>query len=117
MPLSDIELRIRDGKAIFKWRQLRSWIDPALSGALSEDDDNEVELPLSEIVPSFMARRKTPLTKIRPAVPSGIPDLFSGKRMGSTAEKLSLSQSQQNANSSATSNRRDLDSGAAEPIG
>ena len=77
IPLAELEPGIKRGKLCFAWNQLRFWIVPALSTPLSEYDTLQLELPLIEIVPTFIARRGSAQIKAKSPVPSSIPDLFS----------------------------------------
>ena len=75
IPLGEFEARMRTGKLLFKWGQLQDWSNVELSAPVAPDLD--VDLPLAEVVPLFMAARKTPDTRKQFEVDTRIPDLFS----------------------------------------
>jgi predicted regulator of Ras-like GTPase activity (Roadblock/LC7/MglB family) len=76
LPADAINAAMKQGKAIFSWGTLRSWMAPELSSVASVDDKASLELPLAAIMPLFLAGRKQP-AKTRPqALDDDIPDPF-----------------------------------------
>lgn len=60
IPNGELEQRLRRGKVIFKWQQLRLWIQPALAlRAGAANDTIEVELPLATVAPAFVTQRRS----------------------------------------------------------
>jgi predicted regulator of Ras-like GTPase activity (Roadblock/LC7/MglB family) len=74
VPLEEFETQIRSGKLRFKWSKLRGWCRPEPFAANVADVD--VNLPLAELVPLFMARRKAPDSRKKIEIDSRIPDVF-----------------------------------------
>lgn len=81
LPLDQVEPLMRKGKILFPWKQLRSWITPALPPGLGSSRDAEnLELPLKVIIPLFMSARKPGAAAQKTiAVDQNIPDVFSGR--------------------------------------
>ncbi|MCI0534153.1 MAG: roadblock/LC7 domain-containing protein [Verrucomicrobiales bacterium] len=76
IPLAELEPGVKRGKVMFAWKQIRPWIVPSLAHPLAEYDAQSVELPLAEIAPIFMARRRSTGTRTASLTPVDIPDLF-----------------------------------------
>jgi len=76
LPLERVEWALQRGRAVFAWRELRAWI-PSVPGGVSAEDDLQLELPLSVLVPLFLARQNGP-EKAPPktAVSTEIPTVF-----------------------------------------
>lgn len=79
LPSGEVDMAMRKGKIVFKWKVLRGWIAPA-GGAPSATaaDDLDVALPLKTIAPLFLARRQPKGKQRKAFVEESIPDLFSG---------------------------------------
>lgn len=79
LPVEDIDRSLKSGKIEYTWRQLRSWLKPALPGEVgAEHADRLLTLPLKVIAPLFLGQVK-PIQARRKVDPnSDIPDLFSG---------------------------------------
>jgi predicted regulator of Ras-like GTPase activity (Roadblock/LC7/MglB family) len=76
LPAEAINGALKQGKVIFPWKTLCSWITPAPPSAISSHDKTALELPLPVIMPIFLAGRKQP-AKTRPqALDDDIPDPF-----------------------------------------
>jgi predicted regulator of Ras-like GTPase activity (Roadblock/LC7/MglB family) len=70
---------LQQGKVIFTWQVLRSWLQPAARATMSAHDDVSVELPLKIIAPLFMASQKESGKVVRKvAIDETIPNLFFG---------------------------------------
>ncbi len=79
MPTDFVEAALRQGRVVFPWKLLRSWIRPATTPGASAHDATELELPLKVIAPLFIARKQVAVqapTKV--AVDEAIPNLFFG---------------------------------------
>jgi predicted regulator of Ras-like GTPase activity (Roadblock/LC7/MglB family) len=78
LPLSLVESGLKQGRAVFSWKVLRSYLQPAATAG-SPFDATELELPLSVLAPLFIAHKKAqPAPKRRLTVDDTIPDLFFG---------------------------------------
>jgi hypothetical protein len=86
IPMSELEPGIRRGRITFAWKQVRPWIVPSLGCQLSEYDAQPIELPLAEIAPIFMARRRDTEKKAALFTPADIPDLFTSSPLSVKAE-------------------------------
>ena len=76
LPLERVELSLQRGRAVFAWRELRAWIS-SLPGGVSVQDDLQLELPLSVLVPLFFARKNGPeKAPSKTTVSAEIPTLF-----------------------------------------
>ncbi len=90
IPLGEIESRMRTGKLLFKWGQLRAWCAADLAAQASPDLD--IELPLAAVVPLFMAAREIADPRKQVEIDSRIPDIFSkAKTAPPTAEPPAVS--------------------------
>lgn len=79
MPIHLIEPALRQGRVIFPWHHVRSWIRPVPPG-VSVHDSTELELPLKVIAPLFLPAQK-PEVKVQAKAdlpPSSVPNLFFG---------------------------------------
>jgi predicted regulator of Ras-like GTPase activity (Roadblock/LC7/MglB family) len=74
-PAGQIDAALKQGKAVFPWKTLRSWIAPTPPSAKSAHDKAMLELPLQVILPFFLAGRKQP-ARLQPQIPDDIPDPF-----------------------------------------
>jgi predicted regulator of Ras-like GTPase activity (Roadblock/LC7/MglB family) len=77
LPVHLVEPALKRGRVIFAWRDLRSWIKPAVA-AVSVHDGIELELPLKVLAPLFVARQKNGAAQKKVSVPKEIPNLFFG---------------------------------------
>lgn len=79
LPTNFVEAALRQGRVVFSWQMLRSWIRPALAPGVSVHDTTELELPLRVIAPLFIARKQLAVqTPTKAAVDEAIPNLFFG---------------------------------------
>jgi predicted regulator of Ras-like GTPase activity (Roadblock/LC7/MglB family) len=77
VPIGEIERRLRTGKLLFKWGQLRDWCNASLSAlAAPELDMLDIELPLAAVVPLFMAAREAQDPRKQVEIDARIPDIF-----------------------------------------
>ena len=81
---------LRQGKAAFAWKVLRSWVRPAVQPMVSEHDGMMVELPLHIIAPMFVAKQKQTsfFRKEKVEVDENIPNLFFGFPQAETEEPV-----------------------------
>lgn len=86
IPLPDLEVAMKRGKAHFTWATIRSWIGPKACHDFPELDSTELELPLAVLAPLFMARRSGCKTPKRVAPSSEIPDIFAPRKSDTAAE-------------------------------
>ena len=79
LPIEVIERALKQGRIVFPWKTLRSWITPLLLPAPSAQDSTVIELPLKVVAPPFLARQKEAgrLQK-KVVVDDEIPNLFFG---------------------------------------
>lgn len=79
LPLSLVEESLKKGRAVFAWRQVRSWTDSPAAATVSAHDAELLELPLRVLAPLFLAQLPgVRQSQQRTAVDANIPDLFSG---------------------------------------
>jgi predicted regulator of Ras-like GTPase activity (Roadblock/LC7/MglB family) len=79
LPADAINAALKQGKVIFSWQNLRSWIAPTPPSATSLEDKALLELPLPVIMPLFLASRKQSskaISKPLPQIADDIPDPF-----------------------------------------
>ena len=77
LPADRINTALKQGKVIFSWENLRSWILPAPPSTTSLKDNALLELPLPVIMPIFLATRKqSPRQIAAPQIADDIPDPF-----------------------------------------
>lgn len=74
LPAEAINAALKQGKVIFPWGTLRSWITPELSVSF-RNDKAPLELPLPVIMPVFLAGRKQP-SRQQVVLDDDIPDPF-----------------------------------------
>ncbi len=74
IPVTEIEPRLRTGRLVFQWEQLRAWCGTPLADHLPPAA--EVALPLAAVVPLFMAARGPQDPRKQIEVSSRIPDIF-----------------------------------------
>jgi predicted regulator of Ras-like GTPase activity (Roadblock/LC7/MglB family) len=79
IPFDEFEKQMRTGKLRFKWSQLHAWCRPAPSAPVTDDPD--IDLPLAELIPIFLSRRKSQENRKKFEIDSRIPDVF-GKTAG-----------------------------------
>lgn len=81
IPFQELEAAMKRGQALFSWKQLRLWMHPKPSSALTEHDSTSLELPLSVVVPLFLARRNevshAPKKRV---IAEPIPDVFQARK-------------------------------------
>ena len=82
LPLADVGNAIRAGKIVFTWKQLRSWIKPTPITAASGQDATSLTLPLSVVVPLFMAKSQPVRAQRKAAFDENIPDMFAAGKGG-----------------------------------
>jgi predicted regulator of Ras-like GTPase activity (Roadblock/LC7/MglB family) len=75
IPLNELDARMRAGKLLFKWGQLRAWCSVELSALAAPDLD--IELPLAAVAPLYMAARHATEPRKQVTVDVRIPDIFS----------------------------------------
>lgn len=79
LPTNFVEAALRQGRVVFPWKMLRSWIRPATAPGVSGYDATELELPLKVIAPLFIARKQVAAqAPTKAAVDEAIPNLFFG---------------------------------------
>ncbi len=79
LPTDQVEAALRQGRVVFPWKILRSWIRPATVPGASVHDAVELELPLKVIAPLFIARKKVAAqAPAKAEVDEEIPNLFFG---------------------------------------
>ena len=79
LPADQVADGMKRGKIAFTWKQLRSWMVPALPTIPSAHDGLMVLLPLALVAPIFMARKKEQgVAQKRVIVDQKIPNLFFG---------------------------------------
>jgi predicted regulator of Ras-like GTPase activity (Roadblock/LC7/MglB family) len=76
IPFCEIEAAMKKGRAVFSWQQLHSWLLPQIPANSTEYDTMMLKVPLSLLVPQFMALRSPSGTHKKIAVGDEIPDLF-----------------------------------------
>jgi predicted regulator of Ras-like GTPase activity (Roadblock/LC7/MglB family) len=74
IPFTEFESQMRTGKLRFRWSQLQTWCHPEPFAATAADTD--VDLPLAQLVPIFLATRKSPEPRKKIEVDSRIPEVF-----------------------------------------
>lgn len=79
LPMSLIEPALKQGKIVFSWKMLRSWIRPAPLPTVSAHDGTMLELPLSVMAPLFFTRKaQAGQARRKVQVDENIPNLFFG---------------------------------------
>lgn len=82
IPFEELEGVLARGKAAFCWKQIRPWLCPAANSALSQYDEVLLELPLSILIPAFLARRPGQSQKKKLAPAGDLPDIFISRKQG-----------------------------------
>jgi predicted regulator of Ras-like GTPase activity (Roadblock/LC7/MglB family) len=85
LPFAELEAAMKRGKVVFSWKQLRLWMSPKASTALSEHDAVNLELPLAILTPLFLARRSAFAKPRKASAGHEIPDVFLARK---TAEQV-----------------------------
>jgi predicted regulator of Ras-like GTPase activity (Roadblock/LC7/MglB family) len=80
IPFADLRAAMKRGRAVFTWKQLRMWMSPKPSTALTEHDAASLELPLAVLAPLFMARMSTGQKERKVQSAADIPDVFSVRK-------------------------------------
>ncbi len=78
LPVALIGEALKKGRAVFPWRQVRSWLNSPSAAATSAHDAELLELPLKILAPLFLAQLPGARSTRQVAVDATIPDLFSG---------------------------------------
>jgi len=79
LPQGMIESAIKQGKVLFPWKVVRSWIKPPVSpNHVSPEDGTPVELPLKVVTPAFLSSLRAVRPQKKVSLDSNIPNLFSG---------------------------------------
>ena len=78
LPVALIGEALKKGRAVFPWRQVRSWLNSPSAAATSAHDAELLELPLKILAPLFLAQLPGVRAPRPVAVDATIPDLFSG---------------------------------------
>jgi predicted regulator of Ras-like GTPase activity (Roadblock/LC7/MglB family) len=79
LPADRVNAALKQGKVVFSWQNLRSWIVPTPPSTTSLRDEALLELPLPVIMPAFLARQKQQAKsgpKPCPVIDDDIPDPF-----------------------------------------
>jgi predicted regulator of Ras-like GTPase activity (Roadblock/LC7/MglB family) len=76
IPYAELQGAMARGKAVFRWQQIRSWIVPPAPASPSHLDSIELDLPLSVLIPPFLARRPAENSGQKRIVTDEIPDVF-----------------------------------------
>ena len=98
LPADQVADGMKRGKIAFTWKQLRSWLVPAVSPTASAHDGLVVTLPLSLVAPIFMARKKEQGTaQKRVIVDQKIPNLFFGFPQPEAPAPTAMQSSEVNA--------------------
>jgi hypothetical protein len=79
LPQGVIENAIKQGRVIFPWKMIRSWVKPPVSPAhQSAHDALLLEIPLKVVTPVFLASLRGVRTQKKVSVDANIPNLFNG---------------------------------------
>jgi predicted regulator of Ras-like GTPase activity (Roadblock/LC7/MglB family) len=94
LPAERINAALKQGKVVFAWENLRSWILPSPPSAAALQDKVLLELPLPVIMPLFLAGRKQsskafskPVPQIADDIPDPFADFLPGGKSASTESK------------------------------
>ena len=80
LPLALMEESLKRGKAMFTWKQIRSWTDsPTAAQAASAHDAELMELPLEVLAPLFLGKERNGQSAKKIQVDQNIPDLFNSR--------------------------------------
>jgi predicted regulator of Ras-like GTPase activity (Roadblock/LC7/MglB family) len=78
LPVREIKAGLASGRIAFRWIDLRSWINPAMSPETAIDADLSLILPLKAVAPAYLAAHKNENGgKKTVTVDQSIPALFS----------------------------------------
>ncbi len=78
LPVALIGEALKKGRAVFPWRQVRSWVNSPSATATSAHDAELLDLPLKVLAPLLLAQLPGVRATRQVAVDASIPDLFSG---------------------------------------
>ncbi len=79
LPAELVERALKQGRILFTWKTLRSWIKPSPLPAVSAHDGAVLELPLRVVAPLFLARQREANKSQQPVpIDENIPNLFFG---------------------------------------
>ncbi|HWQ93128.1 MAG TPA: roadblock/LC7 domain-containing protein, partial [Clostridia bacterium] len=79
LPVDAIEQALKQGRIVFSWKTLRSWMQPSQTQTVSNQDSTVLELPLQLVAPLFLERqRQNSKTQQKISVDEDIPNLFFG---------------------------------------
>jgi len=79
LPMEALDQALKQGKIIFRWKTLRSWIKPTPLPSVSAHDNAGLELPLRLVAPLFLERQKQgQKTQHKVSIDEDIPNLFFG---------------------------------------
>jgi hypothetical protein len=90
IPFPELEGVMKRGKAVFSWKQIRLWMTPKGSDALSEHDSVGLELPLAILTPLFMARRSGDRSSKKAALTPEMPDVFVARKPQEATHELTV---------------------------
>ncbi len=76
LPFGAVEVALKQGKVVFPWKTIRSWIKPHLAPSLSAFDGTALELPLKVVAPLFLAELRSAKPQGKVSIDEAIPDLF-----------------------------------------
>jgi predicted regulator of Ras-like GTPase activity (Roadblock/LC7/MglB family) len=79
VPVEAIEQGLRQGRLIFSWKSVRSWLKSPAANAPSTEDSAALELPLKIVAPLFLNRqRENAKSQQKVSIDKEIPNLFFG---------------------------------------
>ncbi len=87
LPVEEINRALKAGKIEYPWKQIRSWISPALAPDVAADfGEKMLTLPLKVIAPMFLGQFKPGRAQNQKKLDCGsdIPDLFTGTPLAAT---------------------------------
>lgn len=83
LPMRFVEPALKQGKVVYSWKVLRSWIRPAILPTVSAHDGMMLELPLRVLAPLFVSRQKQASAgRSKVEIDENIPNLFFGFPQG-----------------------------------
>jgi predicted regulator of Ras-like GTPase activity (Roadblock/LC7/MglB family) len=78
-PFELIERALRQGRLMFSWKLVRTWIKPSPASTPSPNDALALEVPLKVVAPLFLARQKERTeAQQKVTIDDNIPNLFFG---------------------------------------
>ena len=77
LPFGLTEAAMKQGKVVFPWKLIRSWIQPPLPVPVSPHDSMVLELPLKVVAPLFLAELTAARSQKKITIDETIPNLFS----------------------------------------